>query len=67
LAQGEDFIPIPSTTKLAHLEENLLSTQIQFNQTELNDIRDICEKYQVVGEPCPKNMSHFLFSDSAPQ
>ncbi|UJR18181.1 hypothetical protein I4U23_005081 [Adineta vaga] len=67
VAQGDDFIPIPSTTNIQHLEENLVSTQIQLNPEELNEIRQICQHFQIAGESCPTNMLHFLFADSAPK
>ncbi|CAF1192511.1 unnamed protein product [Rotaria sordida] len=67
LAQGDDFIPIPSTTKIKNLEENLAAVQIKLTEEELQEIRQVCENAEIAGESCPKNMSGFLFADSAPK
>ncbi|CAF1176637.1 unnamed protein product [Rotaria sp. Silwood1] len=67
LAQGDDFIPIPSTTKIKHLEENLAAVQIKFNEEEVHEIRQACEKADIAGGCCPENMSTILFADSAPK
>ncbi|CAF3433225.1 unnamed protein product [Rotaria sp. Silwood2] len=67
LAQGDDFIPIPSTTKIENLEENLAAAQIKLTKEEIQEIRQVCENAEIAGESCPKNMSGFLFADSAPK
>lgn len=38
LAQGEDIVPIPGTTKVARLEENLGALAITFSAAELADL-----------------------------
>ncbi|CAF3387670.1 unnamed protein product, partial [Rotaria sp. Silwood2] len=39
LAQGDDFIPIPGTTKIKNLEENVAAAQILLSKDEINEIR----------------------------
>ena len=67
LAQGEDFIPIPGTTKIKNLEENVGSLQVKLNVEEVKQIRQACEKADVVGERYPAAFTSTLFADSAPK
>ncbi|CAF3771699.1 unnamed protein product [Rotaria sordida] len=50
LAQGDDFIPIPGTTKIKNLEENVTAAYIQLSKDEIDEIRQACEKADVAGE-----------------
>jgi aryl-alcohol dehydrogenase-like predicted oxidoreductase len=67
LAQGDDFIPIPGTSKIKNLEENAAAAQIKLSKEEVQEIRQACEKADVVGERYPEAMSASLFADSAPK
>ena len=67
LAQGDDFIPIPGTTKIKNLEENVAAAQIKLTKDEIAEIRQACRKADVAGERYPKEMSAVLFADSAPK
>jgi aryl-alcohol dehydrogenase-like predicted oxidoreductase len=50
LAQKNWMVPIPGTTKLHRLEENLGALQIEFSPDELKVINDSSSKINVVGE-----------------
>ncbi|WP_313189151.1 aldo/keto reductase [Sphingobacterium sp.] len=50
LAQKPFIVPIPGTTKLAHLKENLDSREYQFDPTELKDLTAALDKIKIVGE-----------------
>lgn len=50
LAQKPWVVPIPGTTKQAHLQENMWSADIEFTPTELKEITDAVSKITVVGE-----------------
>ena len=67
LAQGNDFIVIPGTSKIKNLEENVAAAQIKLSIDEIKEIRDTCEKADVVGERYPQMMCADLFTDSAPK
>jgi aryl-alcohol dehydrogenase-like predicted oxidoreductase len=67
LAQGDDFIPIPGTSKIKNLEENVAAAQIKLSKEEIQEIREVCEKADVAGERFPKSMCTNLFADSAPK
>ncbi|CAF0905972.1 unnamed protein product [Adineta steineri] len=67
LAQGNDFIAIPGTSKIKNLEENVGAAQIKLSKDEIQEIREKCEKADVVGERYPEFVCDSLFSDSAPK
>lgn len=67
LAQGDDFIPIPGTTKIKNLEENAVAAQIKLSKEEVQEIRRACEKADVAGGRYPEAFSASLFGDSAPK
>ena len=53
LAQKPWIVPIPGTTKLHRLEENLGSAEIELTSDELRDIRAAASKIDVQGERLP--------------
>ncbi len=67
LAQGDDFIPIPGTSKIKNLEENAAAAQIRLSKEEVEETRQACEKADVVGGRYSEAVSAYLFADSAPK
>ncbi|CAF1014665.1 unnamed protein product [Adineta ricciae] len=67
LAQGDDFIPIPGTTKIKNLEENAAAAEVKLTKDEVKEIRDACEKADVKGDRYPAQVASRLFGDSAPK
>jgi aryl-alcohol dehydrogenase-like predicted oxidoreductase len=67
LAQGNDFIVIPGTSKIKNLEENVAAAQIKLSQEEIHEIRDFCEKADVAGKRNQQVHASLLFGDSAPK
>ena len=47
--QGEDVVPIPGTTKVKHLEENVGTLGINFTDEDFKAIDAILEKFRVSG------------------
>jgi aryl-alcohol dehydrogenase-like predicted oxidoreductase len=43
-------VPIPGTTKLAHLQENLLSTTVELSADELKQINDFISNFKITGD-----------------
>ncbi|KAJ7620052.1 Aldo/keto reductase [Roridomyces roridus] len=41
LAQGEDIIPIPGTTKLKYLEENLGAAKLRLSEEDVKNVREL--------------------------
>jgi aryl-alcohol dehydrogenase-like predicted oxidoreductase len=66
LAQGEQFIVIPGTTKIKNLEENADAAQIKLNKEEIQQIRTACQNADTAGDRYPKEYSHHTFGNSAP-
>lgn len=53
MAQKPWIIPIPGTTKLAHLQENLWSADITFTSDELAKLTSDIKKVKIVGDRYP--------------
>lgn len=66
MAQGEDFIPIPGTTKVKNFNENLESMKIRLTPEENKEIREAVEAAEIVGDRYPQNMLANLYADTAP-
>ncbi|MEJ2901719.1 aldo/keto reductase [Pedobacter panaciterrae] len=49
MAQKPWIVPIPGTTKLHHLKENIGAVNIRFSSAELKDFRSALEKIKVFG------------------
>ena len=56
LAQKPWIVPIPGTTKLARLEENLGAAAIELTPEDLRDIEAAASGIQVQGERYPENL-----------
>ena len=50
LAQKPFIVPIPGTTKLAHLQENMWAANYEFNENELKKLTTDLSKIQIVGK-----------------
>jgi aryl-alcohol dehydrogenase-like predicted oxidoreductase len=55
LAQKPWIVPIPGTTRLHHLEENLGAVAVKFTPDELRDIRAAVSKIKVQGARVPES------------
>ncbi|MBR7896920.1 aldo/keto reductase [Burkholderia multivorans] len=54
LAQKPWIVPIPGTTKLDRLDENVGSVEVEFSANELADLTAAASKLQMVGERLPE-------------
>lgn len=66
LAQGDDFFPIPGTTNLGRLEENLAAAHIKLSSEEEREIRKDIEAAEVSGGRYPEAFASALFADTPP-
>jgi len=65
LAQGNDVIPIPGTTKIKYLEENLGAIKIQLNSTDLKEVRSKAELADASqGDRYPSGFAELSYSDT---
>ena len=66
LAQGEDFIVIPGTTKIKNVEENVGAAEVKLTKEEVQQLRNACQEADSAGGRCPEMFAMGLFGDSAP-
>lgn len=64
MAQGDDVIPIPGTTKPDRLVENLGSLDVKLSTEEEKAIRKACEDAEIHGGRYPEAMKTTLFADT---
>jgi len=60
LAQKPWIVPIPGTTKLHRLEENIGSLQIEFTTRELQEIESASSQIKVEGERYPEHLQKLV-------
>lgn len=60
LAQKPWIVPIPGTTKLHRLEENIGAVAIEFTPEELKEIGDASSKINVQGERYPEHLQKLV-------
>ncbi|TQR31887.1 aldo/keto reductase [Campylobacter sp. MIT 99-7217] len=56
LAKKPYIVPIPGTTKLEHLEENLGALSINLSQKELSSLEQAIDKIEIVGDRYPASL-----------
>jgi len=66
LAQGDDIFPIPGTTKIERLKENIGSLDVKLTKEENQAIRKTCEDAEVAGGRYPEAFAAALFADTPP-
>ncbi|PCH44696.1 Aldo/keto reductase [Wolfiporia cocos MD-104 SS10] len=67
LAQGQDVIPIPGTTNVARLKENLGSARLTLTADELEEVRKVANNADhAKGDRYPPAMASLLFADTPP-
>ena len=49
LAKKSWIVPIPDTTKLAHLEENLRAADLKLSPSEMSELEGAVSKIEIVG------------------
>jgi aryl-alcohol dehydrogenase-like predicted oxidoreductase len=54
LAQGEDIVPIPGTKRIAYLEENIASLQVELTDADLARINEVAPKGIAAGTRYPE-------------
>lgn len=64
MAQGDDIFPIPGTTRIAGLKENIGALKVQLTPQEEQEIREACEKAEVKGARYPEAMQAALFGET---
>ena len=60
LAKHPWSVPIPGTTKLAHLEENLRTADLKLSAAEMREIEDAVSKIEIVGARYPAEQQRLV-------
>ena len=50
LAQGDDVVPIPGTTRVGHLEENVAALEIELTDDDLRELESVFPMGAAAGE-----------------
>lgn len=58
LAQGDDLVAIPGTTRRTHLDENLAAARLSLSDDELDELRRLLDAHDVAGERYPADAMH---------
>ncbi|KAI0371351.1 Aldo/keto reductase [Pilatotrama ljubarskyi] len=67
LAQGDDVIPIPGTTKIPNLKENLDSVNVKLSPEDVQEVRKIAAEADAAKGPrYPARLHAILFADTPP-
>ena len=53
-AQGENVVPIPGTTQISHLRDNIAAAQVSFSDAELAELNTAVRSIEVRGDRAPK-------------
>jgi aryl-alcohol dehydrogenase-like predicted oxidoreductase len=56
LAQNPSIVPIPGTTKLHRLEENIGATDVELTEEDLREIDAAASEIKVRGDRYPENL-----------
>lgn len=54
-AQKPYIVPIPGTTKVERIQENIAAININFTEQEMNQINDVLNKMTIVGDRYPES------------
>jgi hypothetical protein len=66
MAQGDDIIPIPGTTRAKNIDENMGSLKVKISKVENDEIRKLISSTEVQGARYPAAVSGTLFVDTVP-
>ncbi|KIM94351.1 hypothetical protein OIDMADRAFT_45760 [Oidiodendron maius Zn] len=66
MAQGLDIIPLPGTTRVKNLKENLGALDVRLTDKEVAEIRKVVEDAEVYGERYPEGFVAETFRDTPP-
>lgn len=66
MAQGDDIIPIPGTTRVKNFDENMGSLKVKISKEDNQKIREAISSSEIQGGRYPEAFSKALFVDTAP-
>jgi aryl-alcohol dehydrogenase-like predicted oxidoreductase len=66
MAQGQDIFPIPGTTKVERLKENLGALDVKLTEQEIKEVRKYVDEAEVGGTRYPESFMHACYADTPP-
>ncbi len=66
MAQGDEIIPIPGTTRVENFDENVGSLKVKLTKEDNDKIRKAIAATEIVGGRYPEAFSKSLFVDTVP-
>lgn len=66
MAQGQDIFPIPGTTKVERLKENLGAFDVKLSEQEEKEIRKDVEAASIAGSRYPESFMKACYADTPP-
>lgn len=66
MAQGDDILPIPGTTRIRNFDENIGSLKVNLSEKDNEKIRKAISATEVHGGRYPEAVSKTLFVDTVP-
>jgi aryl-alcohol dehydrogenase-like predicted oxidoreductase len=64
MAQGDDIIPIPGTTKIERMKENLGALKIKLSKEEVQAMRTLVDAAETHGSRYPEAHLKYVFGDT---
>ncbi len=66
IAQGDDIIPIPGTTRVKNFDDNMGALKVKISQEDNEKIRKVIDAVEVHGGRYPEAFAKALFVDTVP-
>ena len=66
MAQGDDVIPIPGTTRVKNFDDNMGALSIKFSKEDNARVRKVIDAAEVHGARYPEAFSKSLYVDTVP-
>ena len=67
MAQKPWIVPIPGTTQMAHMLENIAAADVRFTAAEIAELNAGVSAVQIVGERLPEQVLAFSGVEAAPK
>ncbi|KAF1921773.1 NADP-dependent oxidoreductase domain-containing protein [Ampelomyces quisqualis] len=66
MAQGQDVFPIPGTTRVERLKENLGALDVKLSEDEVKEIRKYVDEAEIGGTRYPESFMQTCYADTPP-
>ena len=66
MAQGPDIVPIPGTTNVTHLRDNIGAASVEFTEAEIAELNEAVRAIEVQGERAPAIVQEWNGAEAPP-